>query len=167
MTALFPSCSGTRRFQARSLRPYASGRHGRKQVHRLIRHCAAQPTSGPRSGSADARLWRAGRQRCACRMCLLVAAGLLSMQLSIRASAETPLPADQVVDSVGINLHLHSTDTPYANFPLVRDSLVDLGIRHVRDGLIDTTWLEYYRRYRDLAGLGIRGLFITSPKDSD
>src|SRR5215471_9718631 len=56
------------------------------------------------------------------------------------AEVTTPAMADRFADSVGINVHLHHTGTPYDNFELVRTRLVDLGVRHLRDGLIDTTW---------------------------
>jgi len=53
---------------------------------------------------------------------------------------ETAVGADAFVDSVGVNVHLHYNDTSYGNFASVERSLKDLGVRHIRDGLIDTTW---------------------------
>jgi hypothetical protein len=40
------------------------------------------------------------------------------------------------IDSIGVNVHLSYTDTPYANVEAVRARLRELGIRHVRDGLV-------------------------------
>lgn len=71
-----------------------------------------------------------------------------------------------VVDSVGVNVHLHFTDTVYGDFPLVRRLLLQLGVKHVRDGLIDTTWQPYYERWTRLGEDGIRGTFITVPNTS-
>ena len=68
--------------------------------------------------------------------------------------------------SVGINIHLHYTDTLYNDFELVRSRLLELGVRHTRDGLIDTTWQPYYDRHNALGKAGITGVFITSPKVS-
>ena len=75
--------------------------------------------------------------------------------------------ADAFVDSVGINVHLHYTDTPYANFGAVKSALVDLGIRHIRDGLIDTTWKPYYDRLNELGKLGIKSTLLTTPSQSE
>jgi hypothetical protein len=91
----------------------------------------------------------------------------LMIALTLPARAEKASSADAFVDSVGINIHLHNQDTPYSNFPRVRQSLRDLGIRHVRDGLIDTTWKEYYDRHNELGRSGIKGTFITSPDQNE
>ena len=85
----------------------------------------------------------------------------------LAAKAEKARSADSFVDSVGINIHLHNMDTPYSNFPRVQQALEDLRIRHVRDGLIDTTWKAYYDRHNQLGRLGIKGIFVTSPDQND
>lgn len=70
---------------------------------------------------------------------------------------------DAFVDTVGVNVHLHYDFTPYKErFDLVQDRLRELGVRHLRDGLIDTTWQGYYDRHEALAGDGVRGTFITT-----
>jgi hypothetical protein len=95
-----------------------------------------------------------------------IAAGVI---LVVLLALRLPLPAQKVwsaddfVDSVGINIHLNYLDTPYANFPQVLQALQQLGVRHVRDGLIDTTWQGYYDRHNQLGRTGIKGIFITSP----
>src|SRR5450755_2811128 len=80
---------------------------------------------------------------------------------------ETPVSADSIAESVGVNIHLHYGDTVYGNFDLIRTLLIDLGVRHTRDGLIDTTWQPYYQRHVALGKLGIRCVFITSPTQSN
>jgi hypothetical protein len=71
--------------------------------------------------------------------------------------------ADQFVDSVGVNVHLHYDNTLYRDqFELVKSRLLELGVRHVRDGLIDTEWQGYYDRHNELGDAGIKGTFITS-----
>jgi hypothetical protein len=74
--------------------------------------------------------------------------------------------ADSIADNVGVNVHLHNGDTVYGNVGLIQELLTDLGARHTRDGLIDTTWQEYYQRHIALGRLGIKCLFITSPGQS-
>jgi hypothetical protein len=83
-----------------------------------------------------------------------------------RGACETPVSADSIADSVGVNIHLHYDNTVYGNFPLIQSLLTDLGVRHTRDGLIDTPWQQYYQRHIALGRLGIKCLFITSPNQS-
>jgi hypothetical protein len=99
---------------------------------------------------ADAWLWRA----------LAVAAMILLPGHAARA--QQTAAADHFVDSVGVNVHLHYEYTPYKeNFELIRSRLIELGVRHVRDGLIDTRWQGYYDRHNELGDAGIKGTFIT------
>ncbi len=63
-------------------------------------------------------------------------------------------------------MHLHYNNTSYNNFPAVRKALVDLGVRHIRDGLIDTAWTPYYDRLNALGQAGIKSILITSTKQS-
>lgn len=92
---------------------------------------------------------------------------LTALIASCFASGETPVAADIIADSVGINVHLHYTDTPYANFGLVQRLLADLRVRHIRDGLVDTTWDEFYKRHNTLGQLGIHCVYVTSPHQSE
>ena len=80
---------------------------------------------------------------------------------------ETAQSADAFADSVGVNVHLHYTDTLYANFAEVEKTLKDLGVRHIRDGLIDTKWTPYYDRLNELGRLGIKSTLLTSPSESE
>jgi len=75
--------------------------------------------------------------------------------------------ADSFVDSVGVNVHLHYGDTAYGNYAAVKSALTNLGVRHIRDGLVDTTWAAYYDRLNELGRLGIKSTLITSPKESE
>lgn len=76
------------------------------------------------------------------------------------------LSADAFVDSAGVNVHLHNGSSPYANFAAVEKALKALGVRHIRDGLIDTAWTPYYDRLNELGRSGIKALLITSPSES-
>ncbi len=53
------------------------------------------------------------------------------------------IPADSVVDSYGIGIHLNFLNTPYADEAAVASALRDLGVRHVRDDL----FLDAPRQY--------------------
>ena len=84
----------------------------------------------------------------------------------MKGACETPVSANSIADSVGVNIHLHNAGTIYDNFPLIQGLLTDLGVRHTRDVLVDSGWQEYYRRHIALGQLGIKCLFITSPTQS-
>jgi len=90
----------------------------------------------------------------------------LVASLALVAWSEQAQSADTFVDSVGINIHLHNGDTSYSDFSRVQQALKDLGVRHVRDGLIDTSWKEYYNRHNQLGRAGIKSTFITSVDQS-
>jgi len=96
-----------------------------------------------------------------------IGSAALLFSLTFNASAEKASTADAFVGSVGINVHLHHTDTGYSNFAQVEKALRDLHVRHVRDGLIDTTWKDYYNRHNELGRAGIKGLFITSANQNE
>jgi hypothetical protein len=78
--------------------------------------------------------------------------------------SETAKSADSLVDSVGVNVHIHYTDTPYADFPNLKRVLKELGVRHIREGMIDTKWQPFYDRLNELGREGIKADFVTSPK---
>jgi hypothetical protein len=80
---------------------------------------------------------------------------------------EKPVSADSIVDSIGVNIHLHFGNTVYGDFPLIEHLLQDLHVRHTRDGLVDTRWKPYYERHVALGKLGIKCTFITNPAESD
>ena len=72
------------------------------------------------------------------------------------AAVERAVWADQVVDSIGVNLHLHYDQTPYVRrWEDLRSVLCRSGIRHVRDALIDTAWRAYYGHLNELGQNGI------------
>ena len=98
-------------------------------------------------------------------LCLL---SFASSSARAQQQAEQPVAADTFVDSVGVNVHLSYTRTPYfSNFPLIQQSLLALGVRHVRDGMVDFGPKSYYYdRHNALGRLGIHGEFTTSTTQS-
>ena len=70
-------------------------------------------------------------------------------------------PADALVDSVGVNVHLHYADTPYAAYDrIVFPALRESGIRHIRDGVTPGN-ADTLRKLADLHDrLGVRSALI-------
>ena len=87
----------------------------------------------------------------------------------------TPAPGVRAVsarrfdDSVCVATHLHYSDTAYyKRWPEVRDALVNAGIRHVRDGQLDSTVWSYATvsaRWKELADRGVRATLGPYPGD--
>jgi hypothetical protein len=87
-----------------------------------------------------------------------------------QARAIGAMRAADFVDSIGVNVHLGYTDTPYWDFELVKSRLVELGVRHVRDGLPSPAALEVpdtiTSRFKELGELGIRSTLIVGYEPS-
>ena len=94
-----------------------------------------------------------------------VAANPVSIYASSMAAQsfkEVPAPADSFVDMLGVNVHLHYTNSPYAtNYPGIKSLLLGLGARHIRDGLLNTPWQPFYDRLNDLGASGIKSMLTT------
>jgi len=59
-------------------------------------------------------------------------------------------------DAVGVNVHLGTPGTSYADFPRVESLLVALGVHHVRTALPREATPEFYSEVKALAAQGIR-----------
>jgi hypothetical protein len=83
------------------------------------------------------------------------------------AGAVTAKSADSFVESIGVNVHLGYTDTPYvSSFSTVEQRLGELGVRHVRDGIAPGE-TAHYQRLHELAARGVRStLILGSPSQS-
>ncbi|MPZ18557.1 MAG: hypothetical protein GEV06_11680 [Luteitalea sp.] len=98
----------------------------------------------------------------------MVLVAFMATALPSAVYAQQTMEADRLVEAAGVNIHLHYDSTLYrSQFPLIKDRLIELGVRHVRDGLIDTTWQTYYDRHNELGAAGIRGTFITAPGQAE
>lgn len=76
--------------------------------------------------------------------------------LSTLATAQTGIqarPADQFVDSMGINVHMEYANTPYNDYTSINARLRELGMRHFRDEINDT----HPRFVRELLHIGKLG----------
>ncbi len=92
----------------------------------------------------------------------IAATALLGFGVLTAAEPTPATRADDFVDSIGVNVHVHYTDTIYWDFEKLKAALKDLGIRHVRDGLVYNARKEYYERYGELAAAGVKATFIVS-----
>lgn len=93
------------------------------------------------------------------RLLAILLAALTLGLLPTAASAATPQDARGFVDTIGVNTHLHYTGTPYYNFPMLKQRLKELGVRHVRDGIAPGRQ-DSYDRFNDLAASGIKSTVI-------
>jgi hypothetical protein len=90
-----------------------------------------------------------------------LAAGLCAIALLTFGSADAvaaPVEAkqaDSFVESIGVNVHLTYSDTPYGEFSKVDQSLKELGVRYIRDG-VGLGRPDVYSEYRALAAQGIK-----------
>ncbi len=68
--------------------------------------------------------------------------------------------ADKFVDSIGVNTHLRYLDTAYKDYDnIIKPRLKELGVRHIRDGLI-TTDLDSQQKFSELGKLGIKSTML-------
>ncbi|PSN20047.1 hypothetical protein C7271_04110 [filamentous cyanobacterium CCP5] len=79
--------------------------------------------------------------------------------------------ASGFLDTIGINTHLHYTDTVYNQFDgVIKPRLLELGVKHIRDGAVTYSGINedgfYYQRLRELADAGIQFNLITSSLDT-
>jgi len=81
---------------------------------------------------------------------------------AIPTTAQLAVPSDNVVNSVGVNVHLSYSPSPYTNFSAVESALKNLQIRHIRDGLSAAPPSWYNSEHNQLGQLGIDSLFYDS-----
>ncbi len=82
--------------------------------------------------------------------------------VAIVSGGETPQMSDAFVNTIGVNIHLASSATYYANFSAIETLLTALGVRHVRDGVILTDAGTSVARLHALGALGISTDIITT-----
>jgi len=95
---------------------------------------------------------------------VVLAAALTTTSAS--AAPEMPKRASTFLDSVGVNVHMSYFDTSYRNWQGVRKKLVELGVRHVRDGACPGC-KEQRERLLALAAAGIRTDYIMGQPGGD
>jgi hypothetical protein len=100
------------------------------------------------------------------RWCLAAAvAAVLTLGLSPSAGAAvTPVTGSgsAFADSVGVNIHEFYPDTSYWDKPRLKSLLVELGVKHVRDGLRyqREPYVTEYPSAREIAAAGIKFLWV-------
>jgi hypothetical protein len=94
----------------------------------------------------------------------VLVSGVVAFGAGAQAQAAPAKRADAFVDSIGVNLHLTYSNTPYGRYKVVTDKLMELGVRHVRDG-VGLGRPDVYRALRVLASCGIRtNLIVGDPQ---
>lgn len=89
----------------------------------------------------------------------------LLLPASASAAATTARSAGSFVDSIGVNTHFSYSDTIYdSRFPQVKAKLAELGVRHIREGLMPDR-PDQYEFLRELAGAGVRSTLILGDPD--
>ncbi|MEO0529858.1 MAG: hypothetical protein AAF266_04685, partial [Planctomycetota bacterium] len=92
---------------------------------------------------------------------------VVSPLLASPSAAQTTFSADSFVDSIGVAVHLNNRNQPYwDNWNTgLKDYLLDLGVRHIRDGFVATPAQQsVIDRYRDLGenhGIKLTANFTT------
>lgn len=87
-----------------------------------------------------------------------VVSSVAAMACGLAAAADQTMSLDRFVEGIAVNTHIHYTDGAYANVKNVKDDLVWLGVRHVRDAAPGGA--APLSAYADLASAGIRFDFI-------
>lgn len=87
---------------------------------------------------------------------------LAGLMPAAQAAPITARRANDFVDSVCVNTHMGYLDTPYGKYDTVKQKLLDLGVRHIRDGGMRD---DIISKYQDLAKVGIKTNFIMNPVD--
>ena len=77
---------------------------------------------------------------------------------TVRARAADGLP-----QMAGVNTRMLLSDTPYKNYPAVKQALLDLGVRNIREYMgVDRD--DHYTKLRDLAASGIKSNVVMGGK---
>lgn len=80
------------------------------------------------------------------------------------SSGAQALTAFQFTDSVGVNIHLHYTDTPYVTaFPQIEQAFADAGIHHYRNGIDPAVYSFEYANAESLAKMGVTADWLLDP----
>jgi hypothetical protein len=80
---------------------------------------------------------------------------------TLAIQAQETAPASSFTNSVGINVHLASQDSAYGDSLRVRTAIKQLGVKHVRDGLLNSNVEDYYAGLTLLARDGVHALLYT------
>jgi hypothetical protein len=133
------------------------------------------PTVPPPSPAVRSRRARLSRRAVGAGTVLLTAPAMLGLATGPTSSSAAPQapvqapvqvaaaalpmvqakPADSLVDSFGVAIHLPYLTTPYADTARVKQALTDLGVRHVRDNL-NLSVPQAFPAMREIASAGIR-----------
>lgn len=100
---------------------------------------------------------------------VVIGLALIAMPAGAAAAPEPETPtgtSPAFADSVGIGSSSWFEGIKYEDYDLVRQLLVDLGIKHLRGGIRVDGSAADYQSFRDLAALGFKYLWITGNPES-
>lgn len=69
-----------------------------------------------------------------CLIAAVLSPAILCAQVEVQAHA-----TERFIDSMGVNVHMEYTNTPYGNYGLINERLRELGMRHIRDEINNPT----------------------------
>ena len=75
--------------------------------------------------------------------------------------AQDTVAASSFADSVGVNVHLAAQESAYGDLLRVRTAIKQLGVRHVRDALLNSNVEDYYTGLTLMARDGVHALLYT------
>lgn len=80
------------------------------------------------------------------------------------AMAERARQADDFIDSIGVNVHLHYNDTAYGQYEeIIKPKLRELGVRHLRDGIV-LGRTDKEAMMHELESFGFKFMMIADPR---
>ncbi len=86
---------------------------------------------------------------------------IITQQFNAAQAAPVPAKsADSFVDSIGVNTHFTYGGTPYERFDEMKSKLLEVGIRHIRDGGYNDP--DFFNKLKDLGSVGIKSNIIFS-----
>lgn len=90
---------------------------------------------------------------------------LITSMRSAQAVSENARRADDFVNTIGVNTHLFYDSSVYHKkySSLIKPKLLQLGVRHIRDGCVRNL-NGYMDRLRELKTLGIRSTLVCDPR---
>ncbi len=97
-------------------------------------------------------------------LCVAVSYSSFGVSSAETFITERARQADEFIDSIGVNVHLHYNDTSYGDYErIIKPGLRELGIRHLRDGIV-LGRPDKEAMMRELESFGFKFMMIADPR---
>lgn len=97
-------------------------------------------------------------------LCVAVSYSSFGVSSAETFITERARQADEFIDSIGVNVHLHYNDTSYGEYErIIKPGLRELGIRHLRDGIV-LGRPDKEAMMRELESFGFKFMMIADPR---